>query len=145
MTKIIQLYVFYTITLLIWRNYDDFRTINDCNFSVLFTTKNEIIRQSWRQIYRLLMSKLYTFIHLQKQFQTHYEFSWQSLALCSSEKCVEMREKIAWCQLEVPGAYAVLNFSRIDILSCNLDLDWSMKLIYPKNSNIYIAVRGYLS
>ena len=46
----------------------------------------------------------------------HYEFSWQSLALCSSEKCVEMREKIGWCQLDVPGAYAVLNFSRIDIL-----------------------------
>ena len=36
-----------------WNCYlDNFQTINDCNFSAMFTTGNEIIRSSWRQTYR---------------------------------------------------------------------------------------------
>ena len=36
----------------IW-DYGNFRSVTDCDFSVMFTTENEIIRSSWRQISRL--------------------------------------------------------------------------------------------
>ena len=36
-----------------------FQTINNCNFLVMFTTENEIIRRSWRQIYRLLIAVIF--------------------------------------------------------------------------------------
>ena len=52
--RITKFSVCYKITLLFWRDWNNFWTINHCNFSVMFTTENEIIRWSWRQIYRLL-------------------------------------------------------------------------------------------
>ena len=36
-----------------------FQTINNCNFLVMFTTENESIRRSWRQIYRLLIAVIF--------------------------------------------------------------------------------------
>ena len=58
MTRIIKFSVCYTIALLIWWDWNNFQTINNCNFSVMLTTENEIIRRSWRQIYRLWVSIL---------------------------------------------------------------------------------------
>ena len=55
LTRIIKFSVCYTIALLIWWDWNNFWTINNCNFSVLFTTQNEIIRRSWRQIYSQLL------------------------------------------------------------------------------------------